>query len=98
LQVEIKILDYPEVKRFCEEATDAIDSLRARVSELEAELLAVRQAYEKEHSAGGAEPESALTCMLLALKQIRDQKQQTTAGLRALIAERDAWRAKAEGK
>lgn len=73
-------------------ANASILKLRAEVEEQRAETGAVRAAWEAEHSMGGSEPEPALTCMLLALKAIRDQKQGMEDGFRTLIAERDAAR------
>lgn len=75
-----------------ETANASILKLRAEVEEQRAETGAVRAAWEAEHSMGGSEPEPALTCMLLALKAIRDQKQGMEDGFRTLIAERDAAR------
>lgn len=69
---------------------DLADSAGRRAEEAERELMKIRQAWEAEHSMGGVEPEPALTCMLQALKTLREQKQGMENGFRALIAERDA--------
>lgn len=61
--------------------------------EVRAELNAVRNAWEAEHSVGGKEPPPALTCMLLALKYIRDLKHDMQTGFKTLQAERDLARA-----
>lgn len=73
-------------------ANKRIVELEHERDEAHQQLREIAESYNAECSAGG-EPPPALTCMLLALKQIRDQKQQMRDGFNYLIAERDAARA-----
>jgi hypothetical protein len=56
-------------------------------------LRQIAEVFEAEHSQGGTEPETALTCMLQALHMLREQKRGMEDGFRTLIRERDEARA-----
>ncbi len=83
------IRDDGHIRRTHVDRSTLLDACRAQA----AELNEVRSAFESEHSQGGTEPEPALTCMLQALRMLREQKQCMEAGFNTLIGQRDEARA-----